>query len=77
MKHICLNFLFSCKFAAPLWVPTSNVLVCGGARNNQSELQRVRNFRGLSAETANSPLDAIFSVRRVVCSSKGYMSRHC
>ena len=61
---ICFNFfLFSGMFAAPLWVPTFNVLVCGGTGNNQSELLHVKNFRGLSAGTAHSPFDVIFSVR--------------
>ena len=42
-----------------------------------SVLLSVRNFRGLSAGIADGPLDVIFSVREVVCSSKGYMSRFC
>ena len=74
---IFLNFLLSGNFAAPLWVPVSNVFVCGGARNNQSELLRVRNFRELSAGTVDGPVDVIFSVREFDCSSKGYMSRLC
>ena len=49
----------------------------GGAGNNQSYLLRIRNFLGLSAGTADDLLDVIFSVRGVVCSSKGYMSRLC
>ena len=52
---IYLNFLFSGKFAAPLWVPSCNVLVC-----TQIKLLRVRNFWGLSAEIADVPLDVIF-----------------
>ena len=70
--YSCLNFLLSGKFAAPLWL-----LVCGGAVNNRSELLRVRNFGELSAGTADGPLDVNFSFQRVVCSSKGYMSRLC
>ena len=53
------------KFAAPLWVSTCTVLVCCGAGSDQSELLRVRIFGGLSAETADGSLDAIFSVRGV------------
>ena len=71
------SFLLSNKFAAPLLVPACTVLVCGGAGSNQSKLLRIRNFRGLRAGTADGPLDVIFSVRGVVCSSKGYMSRPC
>ena len=69
--------MLSGKLAAPLWVPAWTVLVCSGAGNNQSELLRVRNFRGMSARTANGSLDVIFSARGVVCSSKGYMSWLC
>ena len=73
----CFNFLLSGMFKAPLWVPACSVLVCGEARNDQLELLRIGNFRGLSAGTADGPLDVIFSVWGVVCSSKGYMSRLC
>ena len=44
-----------------MWVPACNVLVCGGAGNNQSEPLRVWNFRGLSVGTANGPLDVIMT----------------
>ena len=54
-----------------------SVLMCGGYGNNQSELLRVRNFRGLSAGTTDGSLDVIFSIWGVVCNSKGYMSRLC
>ena len=74
---ICLNFLLSGKFAAPLWLPACNVLVCGRAGINQSELLFTRNFQGLNSGIADDPLDVILSVRGVVCSSKGYMSRLC
>ena len=33
--------------------------------------------QGLRAETAGGPLDVVFSVGGVVCSSKGHMSRLC
>ena len=60
--HYCiwLNFLSSGKFAAPLWVPAYTILVCGEAGSDQSELLCVGNFQGLSAGTADGPLDVIF-----------------
>ena len=51
--------------------------VCCGSGSDLSDLLRVGNFRGLNARTSNGPLDVIFSVRGVICSSKGYMSRLC
>ena len=68
---ICLNFMLSGKFPAPLLVSAGTVLVCGGAGSDQSEILRIGNFRGLCAGTADGPLDVIF------LSSKRYMSRPC
>ena len=72
-----LIFLFSGKFAAPLWVLACTVLLCGGTGCNKSELLCVRNIRGLSAGTADGSFDVICSIQGVVCNSKGYMSRLC
>ena len=54
--------LLSGMFAAPLWIPPCTVLACGGARINQSKLLHLKNFRRLSAGSAESPLNVIFSV---------------
>ena len=75
--YIFLNFLLSGKFATPLWVSAGTLLVCGGAGSDQSELLCIGNFRELSAGTADGPLDVIFFVRGILCSSKEYMSRRC
>ena len=57
--HYCISFncLLSGKFEALLWVFACTVVLCGWAENDQTEFLRVENFRGLSAGTANCPLD--------------------
>ena len=45
--YICLNFLLSGKFAAPLWVSTAFYLCVMELEVPQSKLLRVRNFQGL------------------------------
>ena len=76
------HFFLSGKFAAPLWAPSCNLLVCGGTGSVQNQrvanvLKRVANFGGLSAGTNDGPFDANFPVRNFVYSSKGHMSRPC
>ena len=65
------------NFAASFWISGCTLLVYGWAGSAQSELLRVRNFRGLSAGNVDSLVDVIFSVRGILYCSKGYMSRRC
>ena len=65
------------KQVSKLSVLACILLVCGGARSGQRELLRVRNFREVSAGTADGPLDVIFPILEAVCSSKVYMSWPC
>ena len=75
--YIGLNFLLSVKFAAPLWVPACNVLLCCKAVSDQRELLRVGNFQRLTAETADGSFYGIFPVWWVVYSSKKYIRGPC
>ena len=71
------NFFVVGQVRVPLWVFTCILLTCGGARSDQSEFLRVRNFRVLSTGTADGSINGIFPVRHIVCGSIGYMSRPC
>ena len=54
--YICLIYLLSGKFAAPLWIPACNFLVCGGAGNNQSELLLIEISEDWELELLTAPL---------------------
>ena len=78
MQHILKSYNQQThNFETSFWIFGCTRLVCGWAGSAQSELLRVRNFRGLSAGNVDSLVDVIFSVRGILYCSKGYMSRRC